>query len=232
MKIEKIYSDFDTLLAEISDIISYANQNSHLIFDRKNEIKHTRYSGNDDGLGFVNPSMVIDKITSGYKKGRPLKSKPSSTNYSIYDFGEDMHPIRIQKINSFGRVVTIWFFNHNSAMYAIPFDGKTVSPVDGGIYKMEYNDNKVMTISHVSGNSLWQENYNYDSLADGFITCNQYYYVPNLKNSNKSIPIGENGSPAELARMKVYVENNSNVIKIDYYTFSNGNEIHRYTYEK
>jgi hypothetical protein len=213
---EKIYSDFDALLAEINAVIVYANQNPHLIFSRESEIKHTRYSGNDDALGFASPSLVIDKITSGYRKGRPLKAKPSSESYSVYDFSEDMNPIRIQKINGFGRVVSIWFFNHNSAIYAVPFSEETVSPVDGGVYKIEYNDNKIIRFSHISGSSLWQENYTYSSLSDGLIVCDQYYYVPNLKDSSKSIPIGKTGSPAQLVRMNVYIDDNGKVIKVDY----------------
>jgi hypothetical protein len=92
-----------------------------------------------------------------------------------------------------------------------------------------YEDDKVEQFDIIEGNSLWSERYEY---GKDRIRCRQYYYVPGLKDSDRSIPVGEKGSPAQLFVMNFTVDENSKIDWLEHGEYINGKVEMDFEYRK
>ena len=225
------YIAFDTLIKERSDALKYMAEHQTEIVSHTQTAKcYELYSSPADDLGILTPSLIRDKITSGYHKGRKLKQKPLNKGYILYEFDNAMKPLRIRKYDKRGHLdVAFYFIDYNDALFAIPCGGNKnfyIYPTD--MHKIEYREGKIWRYSTITSNSLWQEVYDFEK--ENCVECKNYYYVPNLIGSNKGIPLGQTGSPLQTWLAKIYIIENK-VSRLLYYNISNKEEL-IYEYRK
>lgn len=225
------YIAFDTLIKERNDVLKYVVEHQTEIANHIKTTKcHELYSSSADDLGILTPSLIRDKITNGYHKGRKLKQKPLNKEYISYEFDNTMKPLRIRKYNKGDRLdVAFYFVDYNDTLFAIPCGGnKDIYIYPTGMHKIEYKESKIWRYSTINSNSLWQEVYDFEK--EIYVECKNYYYVPNLIGSNKGIPLGQTGSPLQAWLAKIYMIENK-VSRLLYYNISNKEEL-IYEYRK
>ena len=230
---ENLYAEYDNILELREHMLQYTEDNYDVLRDTvEKSISTVMYGRSALYLGHFCPSLVMDKITKGFKKERLLKSIPKGKDdYVIYELDSKGKLLRNQEVNSFGtRFETYIISKDNEEFSTTILDGKKCSIVDST--RTIYNDDKVVRFDIIGSGHMWSELYFYDEYDKNIIKCNQYYYVPNLKNSNKSIQIGEIGSPMKLFNMKIELDENNKVIRIEHGEFINGKTETSYIYTK
>ena len=226
------YIAFDSLIKERNDVLKHMVEHQTEIVNHVKTAKcYELYSSSADDLGILTPSLIRDKITSGYHKGRRLKQKPLKKGYVSYEFDNTMRPLRIRKYNKEGHLdVTFYFIDYNDALFAIPCGGNNplyIYPTD--LHKIEYREGQIWRYSTITSNSLWQELY--DFAKNDYVECKNCYYVSNLVGSDKSVLEEQNSSPLQTWLAKIYMIENK-VSRLLYYNFSNNKEELIYEYGK
>lgn len=222
---ENYYIAFDTLIKERNDVLKYVVEHqTEIVSHIKTTICYELYSSPADDLGILTPSLIRDKITNGYHKGRKLKKKPLNKGYISYELDNTMKPLRIRMYNKGGHLdVAFYFVDYNDALFAIPCGGNKpfyLYPID--MHKIEYRKGQIWRYSTITSNSLWQEVYDFEK--ENYVECKNYYYVSNLIGSNKEVPLGETGSPLQAWLAKIYMIENK-VSRLLYYNISNKEEL-------
>lgn len=228
---ENQYALFDALIEERNDVVEYFLKYSTEIIQRVETAKcHELYSTKAEDLGLLTPSLIRDKIIGGYHKGRKLKQKPEEKAYIVYEFDEDMKPLRLRKYNEPCSLdVTFYFINYNNVLFAVPCkEGEELFIYPTTTHKMEYKDGKIWKYSSIESFYLQHEVYDYKS---DYIECMEYYYVPELVGSDKKYPIGHRRSPVEACLAKIYMQDNK-VSKLLYYKITCMMKELIYTYKK
>lgn len=106
------YIAFDSLIKEGNDVLEYMIGHQIEIINHAKKAKcYELYSSSADDLGILTPSLIRDKITSGYHKGRRLKQAPLKGGYVLYEFDNTMKPLRIRNYTKKGHLDFTFYFN-------------------------------------------------------------------------------------------------------------------------
>jgi hypothetical protein len=95
-----------------------------------------------------------------------------------------------------------------------------------------YENGRLVRFDIIDDSYIWSEIYTYSVDIKKEVECRKYYYVPDLKGSKKSIPVGIIGSPAQLFIMNIELDSQEQVIKIEQSELIEGQRVLIYTYEK
>lgn len=84
---QNLYKEYDDILELRKNILQYAEDNYRSLHDSVEAKRDTiKYGRNSLYLGYFCPSLVIDKVTKGFKKGRLLNSIPKTNKgYVLYE---------------------------------------------------------------------------------------------------------------------------------------------------
>jgi hypothetical protein len=205
----KLYNEFDGIFKKNTEMLEYAEKNIDSL--QNNVIKNTsvkKYGLDSLYGGYFCPSLIMDKITQGFRKGRLLNSIPrNKSDYSIYEIDKNNKLLRIQEINSFGTIFEKYIVRLENIEYCIGILDKKQCPYIDNT-RAVYSDKRIKQFDIISTSNLWSEKYEY---KNDKITCKQYYYVPKLKGSDKSILIGEEGCPIKLYIINFKIDKNNKI---------------------
>jgi hypothetical protein len=233
--IEKIYSEFDEIMNLQKQVMNSAGEKyKELLENVKRNTSATKYGTQNMYLGYFCPSLVMDKIVGGFKKGKLQTNIPKnkSGSYVVYDIDSEGKLLRMQDINSYGTIVETYIVKENDAEFSIKFSDKKLTIHDGPSTRTMYENGKLKRFDIIDNSYMWSEIYLYNADNSQKVECRKYYYVPNLKGSDKSIPLGIKGSPAKLFIMDIELDNQERVIKIEHNELIDGQKILTYTYKK
>ena len=232
---ENIYKEFDEIMnLQMQKINSIENKYNELLENVKRNTTVTKYGTQSMYLGYFCPSLVMDKTVGGFNKGKLLTNIPKSKsgNHVIYDIDCMGKLLRMQEINSFGTIVETYIIREKENEYSVSFCDKKMTIYNGPSMRTIYENGILKRFDIIENSSMWSEIYSYNTDSGKKIECKKYYYVPNLKGSEKSIPIGVKGSPAQLFIMDIELDNREKVIKIEHNELIGGQKILTYVYEK
>lgn len=224
------YIAFDSLIKEGNDVLEYMIGHQIEIINHAKKAKcYELYSSSADDLGILTPSLIRDKITSGYHKGRRLKQVPLKGGYVLYEFDNTMRPLRIRNYTKKGYLdFTFYFINYNDALFAIPCGGNRplyIYPTD--LHKIEYREGKIWKYSTIASNSVWQEVYDFEQ--NDYVECKNYYYVSKSVGRNKNLLKEESSFSLQTWLAKIYM-NEGKILRLLYYNISNNEEELIYEY--
>lgn len=228
-----LYKEYDNVLEFRKNMLEYAEDNYRILRNTvENNRATTKYGRNSVYLGYFCPSLVIDKITKGFKRGRLLTSIPKTDKgYVVYELDSDGRLLRLQEINSFGTIFESYVIRRDNTEFSVTIlEGKNCSIVDST--RAIYDGDKLIRFDIIGSAHMWSEIYSYNPCDSKRVECKKYYYVPELKNSNKSIQVGQIGSPMRLFNMRIELDEKKNVVKIEHGEFINGKTEISYIYTK
>lgn len=225
---KKIYETFDKLIQQREEIISEAAQRQEEIHSQICEA-NTKYSRDFDWLEPFCPSLIIDKITGGYHKGRLVRKKPNSAGYTVCYFNEQNRLLFFQKYNEYGCSLNMYFFEKNGVQWAVPFSGDNSFIYSTYLHRMLFDKDRIQEYTYLDEISFWHENYTYES--EGQAICMNYSYVPNLTGSSKTILPGFAGSPIEVWKAELLLQKNR-VKELRYFSLKDGEESLIFQYKR
>ena len=232
---EDVYSEFDKIMKLQKQILNSAGEKyNELLETVKRSTSETKFGTQNMYLGYFCPSLVMDKTVGGFKRGRLQNDIPKnkSGNYVVYDIDIEGKLLRIQNINSFGSIGETYIIRESNTEFSVQFSDGKLTFYNGPSTRAIYEKGKLKRFDIIDNSSMWSEIYKYSSDNIHKVDCSKYYYVPNLKGSDKSISIGTKGSPAQLFIMEIELNNQEKVIKIEHYEFIEGQKVLTYTYNK
>jgi hypothetical protein len=228
---ENLYKEFDGIMISQKQIMNFAGERyEELLENVKRNTCETKYGTQGMYLGYFCPSLVMDKTVGGFKKGRLHNDIPKnkSGNYVVYDIDSEGKLLRMQEINSYGTIVETYIIKEDNAEFSVKFSGKKLTTYDGASTRTMYENGKLKRFDIIDNSCLWSEIYTYNSDNNQKLECRKYYYVPDLKGSEKSIPIGIKGSPAQLFIIDIELDNQEKIIKIEHSELINGQKVLTY----
>ena len=233
--IENLYQEFDEIINSQMNLLNSVGEKYEELFENVNRnTNQTKFGTQSMYLGYFCPSLVMDKTVDGFKRGKLLTNIPTtkSGSYVAYDIDSEGKLLRMQDINSFRRIIETYLFKDKDAECSIKFSDKKLSLYDGDSTRTIYKNGRLKRFDTIGSSHLWSEIYSYNPDSNKKIECRKYYYVPNLKGSKKSVPIGNTGSPAQLYIMDIELDNLGKVVKIEHYDFIEDQKVLTYVYNK
>jgi len=231
---ENLYKEFDDIMNLQKQIMTSVKRKYKELLDVKRNTSETKYGTQNMYLGYFCPSLVMDKIVGGFKKGRLQKDIPNnkSGNYVVYDIDSNGKLLRMQDINSYGTIVETYIIRENNTEFSVNFFDKKLTVYNGASTRTIYENEKLVRFDIIDNSYMRSEIYTYNSDNNQKVECKRYYYVPNLKGSKKSVTVGMEGSPAQLFIMDIELDNQGKVIKIEHNELIEGQKVLTYVYEK
>jgi hypothetical protein len=232
---DNLHKDFDQIMTLQMELLnSVAAKYIELLENVKRNTSETKYGTQNMYLGFFCPSLVMDKTVGGFKKGKLYKDIPNtkSGNYVVYDIDSKGKLLRIQDINKYGTIVETYIIRENNTEFSVKFSEKKLTIYDGASTRTIYENGKLKQFDIIDNASMWSEIYTYNADNNKKVECKRYYYVPNLKGSQTSIPIGIKGSPTQLFIIDIEIDSQEKVIKVEHYELVEGKKVLSYVYEK
>ena len=232
---ENLYIEFDEIMnLQKQMLISAGGKHKELLENVKKNTSETKYGTQNMYLGYFCPSLVMDKTAGGFKKGKLQKDIPKnkSGNYVVYDIDSNGKLLRMQEVNSYGTIIETFIIQDNNTEFSIKFSDKKLTVYNGATTRTIYENGKLVRFDIIDNSCMWSEIYTYNSDNNQKVECKQYYYVPNLKGSAKSVPVGMKGSPMQLFIMDIEIDNQGKVVKLEHSELIEGQKILTYTYEK
>lgn len=232
---ENRYNEFDEIMnLQKQKINSVENKYKELSENVKRNTSETKYGTQSMYLGYFCPSLVMDKTVGGFKKGKLQKNIPKnkSGNYVVYDIDSEGKLLRMQDINSYGTIVETYIIKEKETEFSVKFSDKKLTIYNGPSTRTIYENGILKRFDIIENSSIWSEIYSYNPENNLKIECRKYYYVPNLKGSDKSIPVGIKGSPAQFFIMDIELDNQEKVVKIEHNELIDGQKVLTYIYEK
>jgi hypothetical protein len=227
---KNLYKDFDDIFVIKDEMLEYAEKNIKLLQKNVSENLHVKkYGINSMYGGYFCPSLILEKIVGGFKKGKLFNNIPKGRNiYNIYELDKNNQLLREQEITSERIGVEHYIINNGNTKYFMAISGKEKCTY---VYSLRaiYEDEKIKQFDIIDSNSLRSEQYEY---GKDMITCKQYYYVPGLKGSNKSVPIGEEGSPMKLYIINFKTDEDNKIYWLEHGEYRDGNLEIGYEYSK
>jgi hypothetical protein len=227
----KLYNELDDIFSETLKMLKYTEKNINFL--QENIIKNTivkKYGIDSMFGGYFCPSLILDKITGGFKKGRLLNNIPKNKDtYSVYELDKDNNLLRIQEINSYGTIFEHYIIKMGNIEYCIGIlEGKKCPYVYNT--RTIYSNRKLIQFDIVnSKDDLWSEQYEY---TKDKIICKQYYYVPKLNGSDKSMPVGEERCPIKLYIINFRMDENNKIYWLEHGEYKKGRVEIDYEYKK
>ena len=232
---ENLYMEFDEIMnLQKQMLTSSGGKYKELLENVKKNTSATKYGTQNMYLGYFCPSLVMDKTVSGFTKGRLQKDIPNnkSGNYVVYDIDGNGKLLRMQDVNSYGAIVETFIIRENNTEFSVNFSDKRLTFYNGATTRTIYENEKLVRFDMIDNAYMWSEIYTYNAESNQKIECKQYYYVPNLKGSKKSVPVGRKGSPVQLFIIDIEIDNQGKVVKLEHSEFIEGEKVLTYIYEK
>ena len=232
---ENLYIEFDEIMDAQQQILTSVGGKYHELLENvKANTSETKYGTQSMYLGYFCPSLVMDKIVGGFKKGRLQKDIPKnkSGNFVAYDIDDKGKLLRMQDINSHGSIVETYIIREKNTEFSVNFSDKKMTVYNGASTRTVYDNGKLVRFDIVDNSCMWSEIYTYNSDNNQQVECKRYYYVPGLKGSNKSVPVGMKGSPAQLSVMDIELDNQGKLVKLEHSELIEGRQVLTYTYVK
>lgn len=203
-------------LSKRNEIIDQVRQ--HIEQLRESAV-HYQYATAFDFLGLFSPSLIVDIITGGYKKGRLLKNKPKTNRYHQCFYDKEGNCIYFESYNEFGCSFTTYFLRTEDSVIIAPFIGRSKDEYPSYVYVAYYDESdKIIEYSELTPSSITTENYHYLNKEEAI--CYRTTYVP--KRSSGS-----------LSESKCWLQlKNEKVMKLKYFERCNDKETCTYCYEK
>lgn len=133
------------VLNKHNEIVEFAIKSFDILKQKADNAEIIKYGTDSTGLGCLYPE--IRKIICKGQYGRFLKKKPNSTNYTVYEFTNQMIPLRIRHIGEekySNTSETLYFFQRNGELYAVPFMGENNSFfISNNCYRFAYKNAKL-----------------------------------------------------------------------------------------
>jgi hypothetical protein len=226
-----LYCDLDNIFYEYNLTQKQTEKNIDLLQENVDKNTSLKKYGLDSMYGgYFCPSLVMDKITAGFKKGRLLNNIPKGKDtYSVYEIDRDNKLLRIQSIENNELSFEHYIIKTTDIEYCVGTLNKRKCPF---IYSTRslYSNRKIKQFDIINSNdSLWSERYEY---RKDKIICKQYYYVPKLEGSDKSIPIGEEGCPIKLYIINITTDKKNEINWLEHGEYINGALEIDYEYKK
>ena len=233
--IENIYREFDEIIKLQKQVMkSVGEKYKELLENVKRNTSETKYGTQSMYLGYFCPSLVMDKTVGGFKKGKLQTNIPKnkSGNYVVYDIDSEGKLLRMQDINSYGTIIETYVIKEKETEFSVNFSDKKLTTYNGESTRTIFENGILKRFDIIGNSSLWSEIYSYNPENIQKIECRKYCYVPDLKGSKKSIPIGIKGSPAQLYIMDVELDNLNKVINIEHNELIDGQKVLTFIYKK
>lgn len=145
-------TELTELLNKYNEIVEYAIDNFYILKEQADNAEIVKYGTDSTGLGCLYPE-IRKKICNG-KYGRFLKKKPNAKNYTIYEFTNQMTPLRVKHIDEekyLATSETYLFFSINNEIYAVPFMGESNNfYISNNCYMFAYKGEKLSQFSFFS----------------------------------------------------------------------------------
>ncbi|MDR0439369.1 MAG: hypothetical protein LBI59_00055 [Candidatus Accumulibacter sp.] len=203
-----LYADFDEIFRACDEMLGYAERNIERLQKHVAENASVRKYGVSSLYGgYFCPSLILETTTSDFRKGRLLKNIPKGRGYALYELDSNGRLLRLQEIGGDQTLNESYVIEDGNTRHFLAMSGKKRCPWAASMRAI-YEDGRLGQFDIVQGSSLWSERYEYGKDAT---TCRQYHYVPKLKGSDKSIPVGEKGSPARLFMMNFTMGENGRI---------------------
>ena len=141
--------EFKILIGRISKIISYSDKHRLDMRNKANSAVIRKYGTYSIGLGQLYPS-VRRKISSGHY-GRWVHSIDGLDEYTVYEFDEDLDPLRIRHMHGKTCTEEIYFFDYEGVVCAVPYVNimnKFYSM--GEVYCFIYDDGRLIEFSYIT----------------------------------------------------------------------------------
>lgn len=222
---DNLYEKFDKLLSVRANIVRETAENIELIKSGANP-DSIKYSTAFDGLGPLCPSLIIDKLTGGYKKGRLLSKKPKSSQYAVIYYDKDSNPLYVEKYNQYGCELTYCFWNKDGVIWVVPFVRTSNSEYPTYVHRMVYENGRISEYTYMTANSLNHEEYTYTENPDIAI-CDEYYYVPHMSQKGRKM----NGGNLSVHKNNITLQKGK-VVEIKHFDVIGEKEILTFTYSK
>jgi hypothetical protein len=225
-----LYKEFDEIFNINKKMLEYAEKNIKSLQKNVSENSSVKkYGVNSMYGGYFCPSLILEAITGGFKKGKLFNNIPKDKDtYYVYELDKNGQLLRIQEITSNKINVEHYIIINGNVKYFVAMWGKKKCTFVFSLRAI-YEDNKIKQFDIIDSNSLWSEEYEYEKDK---ITCKQYYYVPKLKGSNKSISIGEEGSPIKLFIINFKIDEKNKIYWLEHGEYIKGNLEIKYEYKK
>ena len=232
---ENLYQEFDEIMNLQKQIAaSAAGKYKELLENVERNTSETKYGTQCMHLGYFCPSLVMDKTAGGFSKGKLQKNIPEnkSGSYVVYDIDSNGKLLRMQDINSYGAVVETYIIREGDTEYSVKFSDKELTVHYGATTRTIHENGKLVRFDIIDSGYMWSEIYSYNLDNKLKVECKRYYYVPGLKGSKKSVPVGMKGSPAKLYIMDIELDDKGKTVKIEHYELIEGQKVLTYVYEK
>ena len=184
--IENLYKEFDEIFNLRKQITASAEgKYEELLENVKSNTSEKKYGTANMYLGYFCPSLVMDKTTGGFTKGRLLKSIPKnkSGSYVIYDIDNKGKLLRMQDVNSHGSLVETYILQEENTEFSVIFLDKKLTVFYAPSTRTMYKNGKLVRFDIIGNDDLWSEIYTYNPNNNLKVECKKYYYVPNLHGS-------------------------------------------------
>ena len=225
------FEDFDNIITLRKNLIEeFSSKYNSLKKQTETNIKNIYYGKESLDLGHFCPSLIIDKI-SNFKRDVLKKAlNKNSKNYVSYEVDKNGKLLRIKDVNQYDTCFETYIIRQGNEEISITFlENQPTSSIN--TVRTIFNNDGIIRCDFISDYSVRSEIYNYENIQNNHIKCKEYYYVQNLKGSDRSKKPGEFNSPAKLSEIDIYLTTEKQIKKIEYHEIINGKRCLSYTYE-
>lgn len=157
-------------------IVSYVQEHFEELKLVADNSKCVKYSTQVSGIGCFSPSLVNHIIHSSYRKGRLLKNKPDSTNYTEFTLDNNGKPLRLRDMNKFGCDLTAYFYSDNEYTYSVPLFKETKNDYGKKVFAYKIDNDRVIEYAEIEDSYLYLELYTYPD-NNGIVICEMFEYL-------------------------------------------------------
>ena len=152
------FTEFDNVLSDRVRVFNeYATQYRQLKSEAERAVSSVYFGRDAFHLGHFCPSLIIDRITGGFKRDKLGKSRPKGNKgYISYEVDKDRQLVRMNEINSLGSVSETNILKKENEDYSITFSNGEPDRIIDSVRAL-YEDNKIIRCDFIGSGSLWSE---------------------------------------------------------------------------
>lgn len=159
------------------EIVNYVQEHFDELKSASDDSDNIKYSTKVSGIGCFSPSLINHLIHSGYKKGRILKNKPDSQNYTEFTLNNNGNPLRMREINRFGCDLTVYFYSDVEYTYSVPLFRDTKNDYGKNVFAYKCNNGRVIEYVEIEDCSVYLELYTYPDNNNDIVICEMFEYL-------------------------------------------------------
>lgn len=201
--IQNRFEEFDKIISDNTRMLKkYINKYQKLKSTVEPQIANLYYGKSNLYLGHFCPSLTIDHTLGKWKRDKLRKNIPKSSDYVTYEVDSNGKLLRTSECVDGKPAFETYIIREINEEYSIIFLNK--KPVSLDNIRVLYCDNKIIRFDIIGTAYIISEVYTYQN--DSEILCNNYYYVPNLHNSDRSIATGNPNSPMIQNNYRIFID--------------------------